>query len=318
MQRTRATSARMDTDDLRKFLKVAELGSIASAARTEGIDASTLSRQLAALETQLGTRLFQRSTRKMSLTEAGETFRSRLGPIMEDLDAARAAATAGVEQPSGLLRLTASHAFGEAVLAPLLAEFCDKNPLIDIDLALTDDVIDLVSRQIDVGFRNGPRPTGDLVISKLLSTERRLVASPSYLRKSDLPQHPRDLEHHVCLTTSNAPQQQTWYFNKAAEKIEVGVRARVRTASTISLHRCVRDGLGLSLLVDWLVDEDIRRGSLVRVLEDWSIAVGEGETAVWFVYPSRAFHPLKTRKFIDFVRERVGGGSIGGNSPEKP
>ncbi|WP_018900738.1 LysR substrate-binding domain-containing protein [Rhizobium sp. 2MFCol3.1] len=113
--------------------------------------------------------------------------------------------------------------------------------------------------------------------------------------------------------TSNAPQRQTSYFTKASETIDVDVRAKVRTASTISLHSCVRDGLGLPLLVDWLVDDDIRLGSLVRVFEDWSIAVGEGETAVWVVYPSRAFLPLKTRKFIDFVRDKVSPGTTLGN-----
>jgi DNA-binding transcriptional LysR family regulator len=295
----------MNTDDLHIFLRVAQLGSIAAAARAEALDASTVSRQIMSLEAQLGTRLFQRTTRKLTLTEAGEIFKSRVGPVLDDLDAARSAAVAGVEQPSGTLRVTASHAFGEAVLAPLLADFCGSFPAIDVDLILTDDIVDLVERQVDLGFRNGPRPTGDLVISKLLATERRLVASADYLAKSPQIRHPYDLADHVCLTTSNAPQQQTWYFKSPAETIEFPIRARVRTASTISLHRCVRDGLGVSLLVDWLVGSDIDNGKLSRVLPEWRIAAGEGETAVWVVYPSRAFLPLKTRKFIDFVRARV-------------
>ena len=254
---------------------------------------------------------FQRSTRKMSLTEAGETFRSRLGPIIDDCDAARAAATAGVEEPSGLLRVTASHAFGEAVLAPLLTGLCEEYLLIDIDLVLTDDIVDVVSRQMDLGFRNGPPPSGDLIVSKLLSTERRLVASPNYLRRHDRPRRPQDLEDHVCLTTSNAPQQQTWYFRRAFEKVEVGVCAKVRTASTISFQRCVRDGLGLSLLVDWLVDDDIRRGSLVRVIEDWTVTVGQGNTAFWIVYPSRArICPSRRESSSIFVRAKVSGEAL--------
>lgn len=300
----------MNTDDLRIFMRVAQLGNIAGAARAEALDASTVSRQIMSLEKQLGTRLFQRTTRKLTLTEAGEIFKSRVGPVLDDLDAARLAAVEGVEQPSGTLRVTASNAFGETVLAPLLADFCNSFPAIDIDLILTDDIVDLVSRQVDLGFRNGPRPTGDFVISKLLSTERRLVATGHYLAKSPQIAHPRDLVDHVCLTTSNTPQQQTWYFRGSAEKFEFAVRAKVRTASTISLHRCVRDGLGISLLVDWLVDADIDSGRLVQVLPEWKIAAGEGEAAVWVVYPSRAFLPLKTRKFIDFVRARVTNGQL--------
>jgi DNA-binding transcriptional LysR family regulator len=301
----------MDTNDLQTFLKVAQLGSIAGAARTAGLDASTVSRQVMSLEAQLGTRLFNRTTRKLTLTEAGEIFLSRVGAILEDLEAARAAATASVEQPTGGLRITASHAFGEGVLAPLLAEFCGTYPAIDIDLILTDDVVDLVARQIDLGFRNGPRPSGDLIVSKLLSTERRLVASDGYLENSPVIHHPRDLANHICLATSNAPHQQTWYFQREGEQYEMAIHAKVKSASTISLHRCVRDGLGISLLVDWLVEADITNGLLSRLLPEWTIAAGEGEAAVWVVYPSRAFLPLKTRKFIDFVRGKIGSGRIG-------
>jgi DNA-binding transcriptional LysR family regulator len=295
----------MDTDDLRIFCRVAQLGSFAAAARAEASEASTISRQVASLEARLGTRLFQRTTRKLALTEAGEIFLSRITPVLDDLAAAQAATVAAIEQPAGLLRITASHAFGDAVLAPLLTEFCRQFPAIDIDLLLTDSVLDLVAQQVDVALRSGPRPSGDLVIAKLISTERRLVASSEYLARSGMVEEPGDLLKHTCLSTSNAPQQQIWFFRDEGSNLEVPIRPKIRTSSTLTLHRCVRDGLGVSLLVDWLVDEDIRNGRLVRLLPRWKIAAGAYESAVWIVYPSRAYLPLKTRTFIDYVRARL-------------
>lgn len=295
----------MNTDDLQAFCRVAQLGSIAAAARAEASEASTVSRKISALEAQLGTRLFQRSTRKLALTEAGTTFLARIVPILNDLDAARDATMAMVERPAGLLRITASNSFGQAVVAPLLTEFCKAYPAIEIDLYLTDTVVDLVAEQVDVAVRLGPRPSGDLIISRLRSTERRLVASRDYLASTSDVAEPADILSCACLSTSRAPQQPPWRFQKDGESLEFAVHPKIRTANTLALRQLVRDGLGISLLPDWLVDEDIRHGRLVQLLPSWRPAVGAQESAIWAAYPSRSYLPLKTRKFLDHLRQNV-------------
>ena len=301
----RAHLARMELDDLKTFCRIAQLGSLAAAARSEASQASTVSRKIAALEAELGTRLFQRTTRKLSLTEAGAIFLSRILPILDDVAAARDAAVAAVEQPSGLLRITASNAYGEAVLTPLLTGFCRQFPAIEIDLLLTDNLVDLVAQQVDVALRLGPRPTGDLIISRAKVIERRLVASRNYLTSAPPVENPEDLIAHVCLQTTNSPQPPLWLFTRNSENIEVLVTAKIRTSNTLALRQLVRDGIGISLLPEWSVDEDIRSGRLVKLLPAWRISVGAQESAVWIAYPSRTYLPLKTRKFVDFFREHI-------------
>ncbi|ESW94984.1 hypothetical protein X727_32110 [Mesorhizobium sp. L103C119B0] len=295
----------MDVDDLKTFCRVAQLGSIAAAARAEASEASTLSRRIAGLEAQLGTRLFQRTTRKLSLTEAGAIFLSRILPIVDEVTAAREAALATVEQPSGMLRVTASNAYGEAVVAPLLAGFCAQYPRIEIDLLLSDALVDLVAQQVDVALRLGPRPTGDLIVSKLKTIERRLVASKEYLSSVPPVDRPEDIGAHVCLPTTNSPQTPLWLFRRDLENIELTVPAKIRTSNTLALRQLVRDGVGISLLPEWSVDEDIKSGRLVQLLPGWKISVGAQESAVWVAYPSRAYLPLKTRKFIDFFKKQI-------------
>ena len=295
----------MDVDDLKKFCRVAQLGSIAAAARAEASEASTVSRKIAALEAQLGTRLFQRTTRKLSLTEAGEIFLSRILPVVDEVAAAREAALATVEQPRGMLRVTASNAYGEAVVAPLLAGFCAQYPRIEIDLLLSDALVDLIAQQVDVALRLGPRPTGDLIVSKVKTIERRLVASQGYLSSVPQVDQPEDIAAHVCLPTTNSPQTPLWLFRRNLENIELVVPAKIRTSNTLALRQLVRDGVGISLLPEWSVDEDIESGRLVQLLPSWKVSAGAQESAVWIAYPSRAYLPLKTRKFIDFFREQI-------------
>ena len=295
----------MELDDLKTFCRVAHLGSLAAAARSEASEASTVSRKIAALEAQLGARLFQRTTRKLSLTEAGAIFLSRILPILDDVAAARAAAIAGVEQPTGLLRITASNAYGEAVLAPLLTDFCRLFPAIEIDLMLSDNLVDLVAQQVDVALRLGPRPTGDLIVSRLKTVERRLVASKEYLSSAPSIEKPGDILAHACLATTNSPQLPLWLFEREGDNIALLVTAKIRTSNTLALRQFVRDGIGISLLPEWSVSEDVKSGRLVHLLPAWKVSVGAQESAVWIVYPSRSYLPLKTRKFIDFFREHA-------------
>jgi len=296
----------MDLSRLEVFRDVARLGSLAAAARAWRLDASAVSRLVAALEAELGVRLFQRTTRSLTLTEAGQTYLDRIEPLIEELAAAREAAAGLVEQPRGLLRVTASSAYGQAVLGPLLASFHQAHPLVDLELVLTDDNVDLVAERIDVALRLGPRPTGDLIASLLQMTEKRLVASPAYLEAHPPILAPAQVADHPCLVFALEGYREAWLFRDALGQVtSVPVTARIATTNAILLRDCAIAGLGLALLSDWLADAEIAAGRLQPVLPAWTAAAGQFEMAIWILYPSKRFLPLKARVFIDHVRANV-------------
>ena len=297
----------MDIARLQIFRDVAQLGSIAAAARRAGCDPSAVSRSLAALEAELGLRLIQRSTRRLELTEAGESYLRRIEPIIDELAAARDEALSLVKRPQGRLRISASTSYGQAVIPPLLQSFRRDFPDVQVELILTDVVSDLVADRIDVALRMGPQPTGDLIVSLLTPTTMRVVASPEYLRSAPAIRSPRDLANHACLI-SVARSQTTWMFRRAGKAEDVSVIGQVSTSNTLAVRRCVLDNMGIAVLASWLVDDDIAAGRLTSLLPGWRSAAGDFETGVWIVYPSRSFLPLKTRAFIDHLRQHVRSG----------
>jgi len=169
---------------LRLFDDVAKAGSLAAAARERGVDASLVSRHLAALESALGFRLFDRTTRRLHLTEAGRSYLERSRVLIDELEIAQQEAADLVAEPKGVLTVTASNAFGERWLMPRLQNFCDQYPGVSLDLKLTDSVIDIVSEGVDIAIRLTGRPEGELVATKLMDTYYRVVASPEYLNRS--------------------------------------------------------------------------------------------------------------------------------------
>ena len=302
----------MDCDRLTTFRDIAHGGSIAAAARATGRDPSVLSRSLGALESELGVRLVQRTTRRFVLTEAGERFLSRVEAILDDLAAAREDAR-GAEggRPSGRLRVTASSSFGQVVLGPLIARFLAEHPAVDLDLLLTDAVVDLVAEGVDLAVRLGPRPGGELVAALVRTVPMRLVASPTCLRNLPAIAVPDDLARLRNLIATSRPPA-TWLFRRdGGATEEVSVRGRVVTTNTLVARRLALDGLGLAVLADWLVAEDLAAGRLVLVLPEWEAAVGAFGAGVWLAYPSRRFLPLKTRAFIEFLRRGERGGGVG-------
>lgn len=291
----------MDMDRLATFRDVARQGSIAAAARQVGCDPSAVSRAVASLEAELGVRLFQRTTRRLELTEAGAGYLKRIEPVLDELAAARNEALGLVGRPRGRLRVTASSAYGQTVLAPLLGSFRHAHPEVELDLVLTDALVDLVAERIDVALRLGPRPEGEVVAAQLTPTLMRAVASSCYLRDAPALAQPHEVGRHACLVTTTQGRT-TWTFRQAEQEQALDVTGVVATSNTLVLRRCALDGMGVALLPDWLVDEDLAAGRLTCVLPGWNASVRGVETGVWIVYPSRRFLPLKTRAFIDHLR----------------
>ena len=302
---TRMNEGVMDDQLIRTTLLVARAGSFAAAARETGVDPSSVSRQVAALEDALGFRIFDRTTRRLDATEAGRLYLDRAVAGLEALDEAADAARDVISSPSGLLRVTTSVAFGERWLIPRIAGFRDAYPGIMLDLVLTDAVTDLAGEGIDLALRLGPRPeTGSFVAAKLFDTPYRVVAAPDYLARAGHPATPADLAEHDGLMFRLPAFRGDWHFRPRDGRtiIHALPRETLTISNALGLRRAALAGMGVALMADWTIAEDVAAGALVDVFPGWHVSAGAFDSAVWIVYLSRAYIPARLRLFIDHLR----------------
>ncbi len=309
----------MDIDDLDLLVAVASAGSFAAVARSRDLDPSSVSRAVAAVEQRLGLRLFQRTTRRLSLTEAGETYLGRVRPLLEELDQAREAAQAIRHGPIGTLRLTASVTFGQRCLVPHLPEFRRLFPQLGLELLLTDAHLDLVAERIDLAIRLGPAPAGDVIGRKLFDTRYRVCVSADYARRRPLAR-PGDLAGHACLLYLLPEFRGCWRFRDAGgREVEVPVHGDVALSNAMALRDCALGGMGPALLADWLVEEDVAAGRLVDPFPAHAVTATDFATAAWLLYPSRRYLPRKVAATIEFLLLRLRPVRFsGGSLPARP
>ncbi|MEO0366532.1 MAG: LysR substrate-binding domain-containing protein [Pseudomonadota bacterium] len=293
---------------MRLFVAVADAGGFAAAAHALDLAPSTVTRSIAALEHSLGVRLLNRTTRSVSLTEAGERYLSQVAPGLDALDEAAEVARADTSELSGTLRVGASVSFGQNVIAPALPAFCRANPELSIDLVLSDSVTDVVAERLDVAIRHGALDDSSLVAQRLASVSYRLVASPEYLNHADPIKSPESLSDHACLTYPYEAFRASWRFQRGRASREIRVRPQIKVSNAAALLACAESGMGLAILADWLVDVRIEAGALIEVLPNWKVNIGGAttESSLWAVTPSRAFVPRKTRTFVAFLKDAVG------------
>ena len=295
----------MNLDTLKLALHVARLGSFAAVARATDVDPSLISRAVATIETELGFRLFQRSTRRLALTEAGAVYLDRIEAVIDELDAARDAARATHKGPGGTLRLTASASFGEVCLSPLVPAFRVAYPELKLELIFTDQNVDLIAERIDLAIRLAPVIEGDLVCAKLFDTRYRVCATSDYLAKKPALTKPADLESHDALLFALPGYRTRWLFRDGKSRTsDVFVRGSIITSHALTLRQTMLNGLGPALLADWLIDDDIREGRCIDLFPEYQVTATSFDTAAWLVYPSRRFLPNKVRCMIDFLRAR--------------
>lgn len=254
---------------MRLFVRVADAGSFSRAAADLELGQPTVSRRIQDLEASLGTTLFQRTTRALSLTEAGTRFYRRAVDILAEFDEAEAEARGLENAPMGLLRLSCSHSFGRRVIAPAIPGFLMTYPDIRVDLISDDAITDLVAEGVDIAFRLGDLQDSRLMAKKVGEAEQVLWASPDYLARRGTPQHPSDLETHDAVVFRHA-RQTIWPLRKDGELVEARVDGPFRASSGETLLEAAAGGLGILLAPAWLASECFGGSRLVRVLPDWS------------------------------------------------
>lgn len=296
----------MEVTSLKTILLVQAHGSIAGAARALDVDPSSVSRTVASVEADLGIRLFQRTTRRLSVTEEGQAYLRRLAPLLEELDAAREAARGLRGKPGGLLRLTASVAFAHEVIIPLLPAFQTRFPDINIELQSSDANLDLIENAIDLAIRLAPAPKGDLVSTRLMTTRYRVVASPAFLAAQDPVEHPDALAEMNCLRFALPGLQDRWRFRKGCKaRFDVPVQGTLLFSNALALRRAAVMGLGVAILADWLIKDDLGDGQLVALCPDFECTASDFDTAAWALYPNRSYLPQKVRVMIDFLKQNM-------------
>lgn len=296
----------MDIADIRTFIAVARRNSFAAVAREQNVDPSSISRAIAVVEAELGVRLFQRTTRRMVLTEAGSLYFSRMSPVIEELERIEDEVVAARLEPAGPLRLTASVAFGEVCLTPLLPALQAAFPRLQFELLFTDDNLDLIADRVDLAIRLAPSYRADIIGTKLFQTRYHVVASPKYLRRRRPLRAPEDLAAHDCLLYALPEFRSRWLFKKKEAVTEVPVHGSFIFSSALVMKTATVDGLGPALLADLQIAAELKSGRLVDLFPAYQATATTFDTAAWLLYPSRSYIPRKVRAVIDWLRQNAG------------
>jgi DNA-binding transcriptional LysR family regulator len=282
----------MDTTAVAVLVDAARVGSLAGAARRLGIPPMVATRRLAALEQDLGVRLFHRTTRSMALTPEGEAFLPYAQALVEGELAARANLRAAREGVSGTLRVNTSTAFGRKQIAPIIPRLLRAHPALKIELELTDNVVDITGTGTDMAIRFAEPRENSLVARPLGVSPRVLVASPDYIVAHGRPCVAADLKQHACLALSEASR---WPFRIEGRERQVPINARLAASSADTLHDACVHGAGITLLSHWNVRDDLRDGTLIRI--DLTDATTDDHT-IWAVYPTAKLVLPKVRMFM--------------------
>ena len=285
------------------FLRVAEAKSFTAAAERLRLSKSLVSRQVAALETELGVRLLQRTTRSLTLTEAGERYLEASRRILAEVEEAKLLVGSLQASPRGRLSVNAPMSFGFLHLAPALPQFLARYPEVEIEMAMNDRFVDLIEEGFDLAVRIGRLPDSSLVARKLAPIRRTISASPAYLARHGAPVAPNDLQAHECLCNSNLTRSEEWRFvTKDGRPWHVEVKGRLRVNNGDALRAAALLGLGIVNLPSFIVGGDLQSGALVSLLAEYL----PQDAAVYAVYPHSRHLSPKVRAFTEFLAERFG------------
>ena len=290
-------TSELDLATLHVFVAVADAGSITGGGRARGLTRSAAGKSIARLETHLGTRLFNRTTRRLSLTADGQQFYDRCIQILHELADAEASIRQEQRQPRGTLRLTVPEIVGRVLVLPFLRSFLEQRPGMEVEMSFTDRIVDVVEEGFDLSIRLGNVPSDSLLIARVIERAHgALFAAPTYLRQHGTPGVPEDLEGHCRLLYGLHPSPDVWSLHGPdANQVTVNAGRRFRFDSGEAVREAAIEGMGIAYLPASLMADDLGAGRLVRVLPDW-----QGDTLpIQVIYPNRKYLAEKVRQFID-------------------
>jgi DNA-binding transcriptional LysR family regulator len=287
------------------LLGIADQGSFTAAAKALDMSLPAVVRALAALEADLGVRLFNRTTRRVALTEEGRRYLAHSRRILQEVADAGAAVGEEAQEPQGALTVTAPVLFGQMFVAPAVAGFLRRYPKVSLDLQLLDRVANLVEEGFDAAVRIGELADSTLVAHKIGSLRTLVVASPGYLRQVGVPRHPRDLLRANCVRFSGSSPP-WWIFHKGGRRITVPVRGNITFNHVAPVVAACAAGLGFGRLISYQAASHLARGTLRAVLEDFEPPV----RPLSLVYPHARFLPNRTRLFLDWMKRALAGAAL--------
>jgi DNA-binding transcriptional LysR family regulator len=284
------------------FSKVVAAGSLSAAARELGLSPAVISRRLAALESRLGVRLINRTTRSLHLTDEGATYYDTCARLLAEIEEADAAVAAGRAEPRGPLKVALPASFGHLHVAPLVPRFAARYPNVQLALSLSDRTVNVIEEGFDLAVRIADLADSSLAARKLAPNRRVVCASPDYLKRNGTPHTPQDLVGHNCLTTTDFAM--TWDYKDPEERSgAVRVSGRYACDNWEVLREWALAGLGIALKSTWDIRQQLEDGSLVPLFPGYTFA---SDVAIYAVYPHRRFLPAKTRAFIEFLADSFG------------
>ncbi|WP_347988276.1 LysR family transcriptional regulator [Methylomonas sp. AM2-LC] len=292
------------------FVRVAKAGSFAKAAKDLDISRAMATKHIMQLESELNTRLFNRTTRSLSLTEAGEEYLERCQQVLLDVSEMESAVTKLQTEPRGILKICAPPVIGATHISPALTEYLKYYPDLSVEMLLKGGQVDLVDEGVDIAISLGQLNDTSLVARKLANSSLVVCASPDYLKTHGIPQDPEDLEDHSCLINWAIPPRNKWRFKGILGERTVTVTGRMQANMADPIRNAAVNGLGLIMLPRYIVGRDIELGRLQVVMEQYGISPLE----VYAVYPHRKYLSAKVRSFLEFIQVWLPG-RIGMNPP---
>jgi len=286
-----------DYNEIALFIKVVETGSFTEASRQLGIPKGTISRKVAQLEERLGTRLMQRNTRTLNITDAGRDLASRCGGLLAQLEEATSGVRLGHSELAGNIRVAAPSCFIRHILAQWVPSFMERYPGISFEVITSNTGVDLLEQGADIAFFIGQLPDSSFIARSIGDAPAVMVASPDYLAKNGTPGEPEDLHGHSTLTYGTSTGRAHWEFEESGSSRRVDINPRAASYDFDFLVTSALSGLGIARVPSFLVAHDLNTGRLLRVLPDHKTVIGD----ISMLYPSNRYLPTRVREFIDYV-----------------
>ena len=288
-------------DALRLFVRVVECGSFSTVARETGVGQPAVSKQIAALEAHLGAQLVLRTSRRITITEAGQAFYDAATRLVDDYEAARSLIGKGQASPSGLVRMTAAPVLGRLYVVPLLPRFFERYPDVSVELSASERHVDLIGEGIDLALRHGPLPDSSLTARQIATASFVTVAAPAYLARHGVPTVPADLDTHACVAFAPMREIRSWRFQAGDAPVLHHGRGRFRTADAEQVRAAVLAGLGITQAPGWLFAPEIASGEVVCVLQ----AFQPPPMPLHLVHAAGRRPAARVRALMDFIDEAL-------------